>query len=151
MKRNLVLASLLTAAMAGSLGISGGVANATPTPRSGELHVTKDCSAYQGLAGQSCTITTSSLGALAPGTRIVYISPADFGSMTLDTDITISTGPGNTAFGHCSLDLVGASGECAITGGTGKFTRLRATVDVSFDSNTGLWNWDGTFAFNPRA
>jgi hypothetical protein len=30
-------------------------------PRSGDLHVTKECSEYKGLAGDFCTITSSNL------------------------------------------------------------------------------------------
>jgi hypothetical protein len=141
---------LVLAAVTASLATGVGAANAAASPRSGELHMSKDCSTYTGLAGQHCTITSSSLRALGPGARIVYASPADFGTMTLDTDITITTRPGNTAFGHCTLDLATASGLCSLSGGTGKFTWLQADVVVSYDSDTQLWNWDGTFAFTPH-
>ena len=37
------------------------------SPRSGALHVTKECSAYTGLAGSYCTITSSNVNAIKVG------------------------------------------------------------------------------------
>ena len=149
MKRLLAFATLLPA-VAASLGTGVGAASAATSPRSGEFHMSKECSAYSGLAGEHCTITSSTLRALGPGARIVYASGADFGTLTLDTDISITTGPGNTAYGHCTLNLATASGMCTLDGGTGKFTWMHADVVVSYDSETQLWNWDGTFEFTPH-
>src|SRR5512135_3197099 len=59
------------------------------SPRSGDLHITKECSQYTGAAGDFCTITSSNINAIKVGSRVVYAQAADFASMTLDTDITV--------------------------------------------------------------
>ena len=66
--------------------------------RSGDLHVTKECSAYKGLAGDFCTITSSSLEEIEVGSKVVYAEAAEGGS--LDTDVVLDAGSGNTAAGH---------------------------------------------------
>jgi hypothetical protein len=48
--------------------------SATPTARSGALHVTKECSQYNLNAGDFCTITSSNINAIKAGTRVVYTS-----------------------------------------------------------------------------
>ena len=116
--------------------------------RSGDLHVTKECSAYKGLAGDFCTITSSNLEEIEVGSRVVYAQAAGDGS--LDTDVVLDAGSGNTAAGHVKLDLAMKSGVATFSGGTGKFTGFQARVDVSTDS-TGLWHWDGTYSFSPSA
>lgn len=119
---------------------------ATATPRSGDVHITKDCSAYAGQAGGFCTITSSNVPAIPVGSRIVYASAVD--AATLDTDITIATGPGNVASGHCTIEFLALPGLCTLSGGTGKFTHINARVVVSPDTTPNVWHWDGTFVFD---
>ena len=114
--------------------------------RSGDLHVTKECSAYKGLAGDFCTITSSNLEEIEVGSRVVYAQAGGAGS--LDTDVVLDAGSGNTAAGHVVLDLAAGSGVATFSGGTGKFTGFQAHVDVSADS-AGLWHWEGTYSFSP--
>ena len=114
--------------------------------RSGDLHVTKECSAYKGLAGDFCTITSSNLKEIEVGSRVVYAQAAGAGS--LDTDVVLDAGRGDSAAGHVVLDLAAGSGVATFSGGTGKFTGFEARVDVSADA-TGLWHWDGTYNFSP--
>ena len=116
------------------------------SPRSGDLHVTKECSEYTGLAGAFCTITSSNLKSIQVGSKVVYASPA--GATGLDTDITLEVGPGNAAFGHCQLDFATGLGLCTFSGGIGKFTWFHATADVSYLSGPN-WGWDGTYSFSP--
>jgi hypothetical protein len=72
--------------------------------RSGTLHVEKECSQYTGQAGSFCTITSSTLEAIKPGTRVIYASAAV--PPLLDTDLLLDPpGDGNTAFGHVVLDI----------------------------------------------
>jgi hypothetical protein len=123
-------------------------------PRSGELHVTKECSAYHGQAGEVCTITSSNLDAIEVGSRVVYAQAADFLSSppSLDSDVVLDLpGPGNNrAFGHCHLNLATGSGLCTFSGGTGKFRSFDASVDVSPPTDGVNWHWTGTYSFSPR-
>jgi len=120
----------------------------TPAARSGDLNITKNCIDYNGAANDICTIATSNLKAIPVGTTITYLSSAI--PPTLNTDVVINPpGPGNNkAFGHCTLNLATGIGVCTISGGTGKFTHLEATVAVS---NIGGANfaWDGTYTYGP--
>jgi hypothetical protein len=122
----------------------------TLTARSGALELTKECSEYFGLAGQFCTVTSSSVDAIEVGSKIIYTQPA--GPTSLSSDIVIDPpGPGNNkAFGHCALEFATGVGVCSISGGTGKFTWLRATgLQVSHLADND-WAWSGTFDFSPR-
>lgn len=125
-------------------------------PRSGEFHVTKECSppGYTGQAGDFCTITSSNLDAIEVGSRVVYAQAADFLSSppSLDSDVVLDLpGPGNnTAFGHCRLNFATGSGLCTFSGGTGKFTHFHASVDVSPPTDGVNWHWTGTYSFDPR-
>jgi len=116
--------------------------------RSGALHVTKECSQYTRLAGGFCTITSSNLKAIKVGTRVVYAIAS--GPTVLNSDVVLDPpGPGNnTAFGHVVLDLVARQGLVTISGGTGKFTWLEASVVVSHLGGPN-WAWDGTYSFSP--
>ena len=142
MKTFLVLAAALTAAA----GVSVASVSAS-SPRSGALHVTKECSEYTGAAGSFCTFTSSNLKALRVGSRIVYLSAA--GASSLDTDVVLDAGPGNRAFGHCTLVFAHLPGECTFQGGTGQFTWFHADVVVSTLDGIN-WQWDGSYSFSPR-
>ena len=119
------------------------------SPRSGELLLTKDCTAYTGQAGDSCTITSSSLNAIMIGSTVVYTEEADFATMSLNTDIVIN-GPGaNTAVGHVTLNLATGVGAVTISGGTGVFSSLHASGVVSPLGGPNF-GWTGTYSFSPR-
>ena len=141
-KLSLVLAGVAIAAMA-----LAPVASATP--RSGDVHIVKDCTLYNFEAGSSCVITSSNVPAIPVGAHIVYASALQ--GMILDTDISIAAGPGNVATGHCSLDFQNLPGTCRLSGGTGKFTHIKLDVAVSPDARPFFWHWDGTFTFGPRS
>jgi hypothetical protein len=117
------------------------------SPRSGALHVTKECSEYTGQAGAFCTITSSNLDAIEVGSRVVYASAA--GPEGLDSDVVLDPpGPGsNAAFGHCTLSAV--ISRCTFSGGTGKFTWFNASVEVSYLGGPD-YGWNGTYSFSPR-
>ena len=138
-----------------SLAATGSGAVASPVsasfPRSGALHVTKECSAYAGQAGDFCTITSSDLKEIEVGSRVVYAQAADFGTFTLDSSVVLDLpGPGhNTALGRCRLNLVTGIGLCTFSGGTGAFTHFDASVDVSPPADGVNWHWTGTYSFSP--
>jgi hypothetical protein len=136
------LGLLLAVVLAGAFAVAG-----SASPRSGELHATKECSQYFGRAGDYCTITGSSLNAIRPGMRVIYTSPAGAGG--LDSDIVLD-GPGNNnALGHVTLDFQTLSGVVTLDGGTGRFRGFHASVDVTYDTEAGLGRWDGTYSFTP--
>ena len=114
--------------------------------RAGELHITKECSSYTGLAGQFCTITSSNLKQIAVGSTVVYAKGA--GATSLDSDIALYQ-PGHrndVAFGHVTLDFVKGRGLVTFSGGTGRFRGFRARADVAHLTETN-WAWDGTYSF----
>jgi hypothetical protein len=147
MKR--ILGLILAVAVAGVLAAASQAGNRSqePSPRYGALHVTKECSAYSGLAGQFCTITSSNLKAIKVGSRVVYASAA--GGTSLDSDLILYSGH-DRAFGHVVLDFVAKTGAVTFSGGTGQLSGFNASVAVSLDPATGLWHWDGRFWFRPR-
>jgi hypothetical protein len=121
-------------------------------PRSGALHVTKNCLEYTGLAGGFCSITSSNLQQIEAGSKVIYAVIR--GATELDSDVILDLpGPGNnTAFGHCHLVFATGVGLCTFSGGTGKFTHFEASAVVS---RIGLaaernWAWDGTYSFDPQ-
>ena len=142
----------------GPAGVAGPSATATgngisaltaSAPRSGDLHVTKECKDYHGAAGEFCTIVSSNVKAIEPGSRVIYAQAA--GATGLDSDVVLDTpGPGNNqAFGHCALAFATRTGLCTFDGGTGKFTGFHANAPVSYLEGVN-WAWDGTFSFNPQ-
>jgi hypothetical protein len=136
-------AVLLIALLIGSSSAIAGSA----FPRSGELHVTKECSVFAGQAGGFCTITSSNVKAIPVGSKVIYKDAA--GASVLDTDVVLYAGPGNSAFGHVILDLSTGYGTVTFDGGTGQFTHFHATqVDVT-PLGWPNWAWDGSYSFSP--
>ncbi len=121
-------------------------------PRSGAVHVTKQCLTYTGQAGDSCTIASSDLKEIEAGSRVVYAQAANFTTLLLDSDVVLDPpGPGNNkAFGHCHLNLATGLGLCTFSGGTGKFMHFDASFDVSPPMDGVNWHWDGTYSFSPQ-
>ena len=113
--------------------------------RSGDLHLTKECSQYTGEAGSFCTITSTNIEEIGVGTKVIYANAA--GDGTLDTDITLDDGNGDVANGHVVLDLAADKGVVTLAGGTGRFVGFQAHADVTTDAEE-LWHWEGTYAFD---
>ena len=127
-------------------GLADAASRPASSPRSGDVHVTKECSGYTGAAGSFCTITSSNVKGIEIGSKILYLQPDQLFS-SLGSDVILDPpGPGNnTAFGHCSLAL----GRCAFSGGTGKFTWFHASVAVSPLGGPDF-AWNGTYNFSPH-
>ena len=142
LKRTLALVFAIAAG-----GVVATVGSASPAPRSGSLHVAKECSEYNFLAGGFCSITSSNLKAIDSGSKVVYAQAA--GSSGLDSDLVLYTGPGNSAFGHVVLSFGTLSGVVTFSGGTGQFRHFRARVDVTYDRNKDVWYWDGEYSLSP--
>ncbi len=117
--------------------------------RSGTFHVEKNCMDYHGLAGEFCTITSSTLKEIEPGSRVIYATGA--GATSLVSDLVLDPpGPGNnTAAGDVVLNFATLTGVVTFSGGTGKFKKFHAHVAVSHLGGRN-WAWDGTYSFSPR-
>jgi hypothetical protein len=118
------------------------------TPRSGDIHIVKECSEFQGQAGGFCTITSSNVPAIPADTRVIYLSALAAPYTVLDTDIVLDPpGPGNNmAFGHVVLNLVSGTGLVTFSGGTGVFTWFHGSAPVSYLGGVD-WGWEGTYSF----
>jgi hypothetical protein len=141
---------LLLALVMAEVFATAGFAERAGNPRSGALHVTKECSQYLGQAGGFCTITGSNLNAIHAGMKVVYTNAADFITMTLDTDVVLD-GPGNNnAYGHVVLDLHTFTGVITFSGGTGRFRGFH-TGDLAVTCAPGgsPCAWDGPYSFAP--
>jgi hypothetical protein len=138
--KNLLLA---IAASFAAAGVVAGVGSADATPRSGALHVTKECSEYTGAVGSFCTITSSNIPQIKAGMRIVYLQA--FGADGLDSDIVLSREHGSAALGHVVLDAT--TSRVTFSGGTGAFSSFTAEADVSYLGGRD-WAWDGEYRFS---
>src|ERR1700730_2829956 len=117
------------------------------SPRGGDLHVTKECSQFTGLADTFCTITYSSLSAINAGSRVVYLQAAGT-DWSLDSDVILVVGPGNFALGHCTVSPLNV-GLCTFSGVIGQFTGFHARVSVSSIDPLGIVvHWDGKYSFS---
>ena len=126
--------------MVGAFATAGAAEN-IGSPRSGELHVTKECPHFDQLY---CTITGSNLNAIRPGMNVVYASGPANGFLN---SFLVLDGPGNNdAYGYVSLDLSNGLGTLNLFGGTGRFSGFQANVNVACAATC---TWDGTYSFTP--
>ncbi len=145
MKRTMVLVLAIAAA-----GIVATAGSATADPRSGVLHLTKDCSQYTFQAGSFCTVTSSNINAIQPGSKVVYGSAANVALDVLDSDLVID-GPGNdTVFGHVVLDLSTLTGTVWLSGGTGAFAHFHAGPLAVACPAYPVCSWVGPYSFGPN-
>jgi hypothetical protein len=162
-----MLASVVTTACSDTTApkqpVAGGVTAAavapslsTSSPRSGAVHLTKECSTYAGQAGDFCTIIASNVGQIPVGSRVFYLAAADLEQGTYDGDVELRVKPGNVAFGHVVVtDLFSTIantniGNASFSGRTGRFTGFHAQIVVSVDIDPLLADWNGTYSFSPR-
>lgn len=118
----------------------------------GKLQVTKDCSAFKGEAGGSCTVSASNLAAINVGSKIFYTQAAGTPPGFLDSDIILDSGTGNRAVGHCTFDLGTNRGLCTFSDGTGQFDGFRARLAVSLaPGSNSSYRLDGTYSFSPES
>lgn len=141
---------LLAAVAAGAFAVTSSAEATGSSPRSGELHVTKNCKDYTGAAGSFCTIRSSNLNAIKVDSRVVYTSAADLTVGKLNSDLVIY-GPGaNRARGHVVLDLSTLSGVVTLSGGTGEFSHFQAgPITVACPAFPDC-SWDGPYSFSPH-
>jgi len=145
--RVLVAATALLVVAASVLAVTASAQSGAVNHRARPFHLTKTCppSQYQGQIGGYCTVTSSNVAAITVGTKIFYAQAA--GPTSLDSDVILYVGPGNTATGHCALDFATGLGRCTLSGGTRRLDGIRARVDVSYLGGYD-WAWDGTYRFS---
>jgi hypothetical protein len=143
MKR--IVGLILAVTLAGAFAIASEARTDSSSSRTRALHVTKECGDYHGQPGEFCTIEESNLAAIAPDSKVFYFEAATADG--LDSDLALYASPGNVALGHVTLSLTTFTGVITFRGGTGDFRGFRATADVTLDTDTGLWHWDGTYRF----
>jgi hypothetical protein len=136
---------VLPAVLAIALTVAAGAANPASSSRSGALRVTKECSAYTGLVGSYCTITSSNLPLIKVGSRVFYAQAAE--ATSLDSDVALVVGNHKVAFGHCQLVFATGTGLCTFSGGIGAFRGFEARADVSYLGGPN-WAWNGTYSFD---
>ena len=142
MKRMIGL--IVVAAVAGSVAVASQAGTAKSSSRTRGLHITKECSAYQGQPGQFCTILTSNVGAITRGSKVFYFEAATANG--IDSDLAVYAGPGNLALGH--VVLPGNTGVITLRGGRGAFRGFVARAVVTQDDqDPNVWHWDGTYRF----
>ena len=142
-----VLATVAGVVAATLFGNIGAVAVSADSRHKWELHVTKECSHYTGLAGSFCTITSSNLAAIAVGSRVFYDQAAGTPAGMLDSNVVLVAGSGDWAVGRCTLDLSTGRGICSFSDGTGPFAGFHARVDVSYLGGPN-YAWNGTYSFD---
>jgi hypothetical protein len=112
--------ALIAGVEALTLSLGTGVASASSdSARNGELHLIKDCSAYIGAPGSSCTFISSNLAEIPVGSKIYVDQAAGIPTGFLDSDVMINVATGDWAVGHCTLDLTTHLGLCRFSDGTG--------------------------------
>jgi hypothetical protein len=118
---------------------------AASSERHGTLHVTKECSQYDGTPGSFCTITSSNIDAIAVGSRVFYFQGPIAWTGLLDSNVVLDAGNGNRAMGRCTLDLVTNIALCTFSDGTGELAGFHARVDGHGDYAN--FHWDGIYSF----
>jgi hypothetical protein len=146
--RILGIAVLLVAAFA-ALTPTFGVAPVSAAARKGAIHVTKNCVGYVGAAGQFCTITSSNIAEITPGSQVFYQDAANSPAGMLDTNVVLVAAPGHWAVGRCTLDLATFRGVCTFSDGNGQLAGFHARVNVSWLGGDDF-SWDGTYSFRPK-
>lgn len=137
----------LAVVMVGAFATAGSAEHAG-SPRTGELHVTKECSQFTGQKDGFCTITGSNLAGIDPGRHVVYTDPT-FVFPNLISDLYVD-GPGNNdAYGHVTLSVVTWIGSLTLSGGTGQFRGFHASVVVDCRPSGSPCTWVGPYSFIP--
>jgi hypothetical protein len=130
-----------------ALGTGAGTVSAQ-SERSGALHITKNCSAFDAAPGSYCTITSSNLAAIKVRSKVFYDYPIILATPTglYDSNVVLNVGPGDWAVGRCTLDNTTNLGLCTFTDGAGPLAGFTARVNVS--STDGVnYKWNGTYRF----
>jgi hypothetical protein len=132
-----------------ALGLTTGAVSASASSdRTGDLHITKECSQYNGNPGDCCTITSSNLSAIKAGSRVFYDQAAGLPPGLVDSNAVLDAGGGNRAVGRCTVDNTTNLGLCTFWDGTGTLAGFHARISVVCKAPQGTpCRWDGTYRF----
>jgi hypothetical protein len=126
------------------LAVSGCSASAAANAHKA-FHLDKTC-----VSGVGCTIVSSDLALIPPGTLITYTDIGD--GSTKQKNATFTTKDGS-ASGFCDFNHDGKplAAQCTFLSGTGALTGFHLVADVTLtgDGKTpaSVWHWDGTYWF----
>ena len=151
-----ILAAVATAACSDTTAPNQLASNglAESARKSGALHLTKECSAYAGLAGDHCTIIKSNVKQIPAGARVFYLVAAKLAQGTYDGDVELRVKGGSVAFGHCIVTDLFATiphtiiGHCSFSGGKGQLEGFHAQIVVSVGIAPISADWDGRYSFS---
>jgi hypothetical protein len=115
--------------------------------QNGELHIIKNCNNYTGQAGSHCTIESSNLSEIPPGTTVFYDQAAGVPNGMLDSNVVLYVGTGDWAVGRCTLDLNTNLGLCTFSDGVGKLSGFHARLAVAPASGANNYSWIGPYYF----
>ena len=151
-----LLGSLMLGVLAAAALVctTGGSRVSASSGRSGQVHIVKDCSAYNYMAGGTCKIVSSNLAEIPAGSLVHYTQA--FGILNpawIDSNVVLDTGHGNKAVGRCTVDFsITTPGVCTFSDGTGDLAGFTARVNVSTTPTPPAdYTWDGTYRFRPVA
>jgi hypothetical protein len=119
--------------------------------RHGKVHITKECSHYNGAAGSFCTITASNVAAIPAGSTVYYtqaaVNPAspEGTALGLDSNVVVFVSAGHWATGRCTLGTT-FSGLCTFSDGVGSLAGFHGRVAVTPTGGPNF-SWTGTYGF----
>jgi hypothetical protein len=159
-RKSHLLLALVAAAVAAPIAQSSApkvdplAVSVSTAPRSGILHLTKECSQYTGEAGSFCTITSSNLKAILVGTKDVGLGAVGADG-SVDFDIVFETRGANAAFGHATICGPCEVGTVTFDGGTGEFKKFHANLvlycpagGIAHDGRVDACRLDGPYSFH---
>lgn len=145
--KRVVLGGLCVGALVSSTGAPSVSASSERTRR---LHLTKECTEYNGNAGDWCTVTVSNIRRLIPvHSKVLYSQAMGVPAGLLDSNVVLDAGNGSRAVGRCTLDLATGLGLCTFSDGTGELAGFQARVDVTCPGDGIVCDLDGTYSL-PR-
>lgn len=151
MKTTRVPLAILGLLVGGAILVRGTTSVSASFGSSGFLQVDKECSEYNGQPGSFCTITSSNISEITPGSKVFYTQPLGIPAGVVDSNVVLDAGDGSRAIGRCTLDLATGLGLCTFSDGTGSFAGFHARVDVTPPRDASDdWHWRGTYGFSRK-
>ena len=94
MKTTRVPLAILGLLVGGAILVRGTTSVSASFGSSGFLQVDKECSEYNGQPGSFCTITSSNISEITPGSKVFYTQPLGIPAGVVDSNVLIESGDG---------------------------------------------------------